>query len=144
PGILKVIEDVGGVFHPKISIGFSGAEARVLVGSSNFTSGGFEGNTELNVLIEGRVEDDSIAEMIAFGDQQWRHPRAFEPGDEWLTRYEQAYESRPRPKPLPRGGGSGRKILVRTQTDLDIEWADYFALIEQQERRTLSNGYPIH
>src|SRR5450631_3050904 len=47
-GILKVVEDTGGVFHPKVAVGLRGGDARALVGSSNFTTGGFSGNTELN------------------------------------------------------------------------------------------------
>lgn len=45
--VLRVVEDTEGVFHPKILIATKGREARVLVGSSNFTSGGFGANTEI-------------------------------------------------------------------------------------------------
>ena len=37
-----------------------------------------------------------------------------------------------------------QKLLVKVDTDLAIDWADYYALIEQHEGRSLSNGYTIH
>lgn len=142
--VLKVVDDTGGVFHPKVVVGIQGANIRALVGSSNFTTGGFSGNTELNILLSGPATDPAIREVVEFVDQQWKHPRAFVPNEDWLTRYERAYESRPRPKPVPKPAGPRDKVLIRTAEDLDIEWPDYFALIQQQERRSLSNGYTIH
>jgi len=141
-GILKVVEDTGGVFHPKVVVGFRRGTVRALVGSSNFTSGGFGGNTELNVLMEGPATDATVGEVVGFLNDQWTHPRAFQPDEDWLLRYERAYETRPRPKPVPRGIKA--RMLVRSVDDLDIEWKDFYSLIEQQERRTLSNGYEIH
>lgn len=144
PGILKVVEDTGGVFHPKVIVALRGGEARALLGSSNFTNGGFSGNTELNVLMTGDAEDAPLNEVLAFVGQQWTHPRAFVPGEDWLGRYERAYEARPRPKPLPKLGSSKHKQLVHHESDLDIGWDDYYALIKKQERRSLSNGFKIH
>jgi HKD family nuclease len=144
PGVLKVVEDTGGVFHPKVIVALRGAEARALIGSSNFTHGGFSGNTELNVLVEGPAAVAPLDEVLAFVGQQWTHPRAFVPSEEWLTRYERAYEKRPSLKPLPKHDRAEERLLVHTETDLDISWDDYYALIEQQERRSLSNGFEIH
>lgn len=143
-GVLKVIEDTGGVFHPKVIIGLRGREARALVGSSNFTHKGFAGNTEMNLLLEGHADEAPLADLLAFVEQQWTHSRAFVPDAAWLERYDRAYAGRPRPKPVPKSVASRTKVLVRNETDLDTNWADYFALIGQQERRTLSNGYEIH
>lgn len=143
-GILKVIEDTGGVFHPKVLVGIRGRKVRALIGSSNFTTGGFSGNTELNVVLEGTIGLAPIDEVLRFVDAQWNHPRAFKPDKEWLARYERAYKSRPRPKPVPRGKVSVEKVVLRQETDLDLDWGEYYALIAQQERRSLSNGYTIH
>lgn len=143
-GILKVIEDTGGVFHPKVIVGIRGRDVRALIGSSNFTAGGFSGNTELNVLIEGISSQASVNEVLSFVTRQWMHPRAFEPDKEWLARYELAYENRPLPTPVPKGNSSTAKVVIRQATDLDLDWADYYALIAQQERRLLSNRYEIH
>jgi len=142
-GVLKVVEDTGGVFHPKVIVGLRGAEARALIGSSNFTTGGFFGNTELNVLLAGRASEAPLREILEFVAQQWTHPRAFVPGEDWLLRYERAYDTRPRPKPVPKADEQ-QKLLVHEESDLDVGWDDYYALIEQQERRSLSNGFEIH
>lgn len=140
-GALRVIEDTGGVFHPKVIVGTKGDRARALLGSSNFTHGGFGGNTELNVVLEGDVREGVVAEALSFIEQQWRHPRAFVPDAEWLDRYAKAYAARPRPQQLP---GPPPRVLLTTAADLDIGWADYFRLIEKQERRMLSTGTEIH
>jgi hypothetical protein len=138
---LRVVPDTGGVFHPKILIGLKRMEARVLLGSSNLTAGGFSGNTEVNVLLAGSKDDPTISKLIEFVDAQWSHPRAFEPDDEWLERYELAYAVRPRPPNL----GDGRQPVkkVTAASDLNIDWPAYVALIGQQERRALSNGWEI-
>jgi hypothetical protein len=138
---LRVVEDTGGVFHPKIVVGIKGTQAKALLGSSNFTNGGFKGNTELNVVIEGDARTGQLTEARAFIEQQWTHPRTFVPDTAWLIKYEKAYKARPKPKPL---GGTSARILLRKETDLDIQWDAYFRLIEQQERRMLSTGSPIH
>lgn len=144
PSVLKVVEDTGGVFHPKVIVALRGDEARALLGSSNFTSGGFSGNTELNVLMAGRVDAGPLAELLTFLNQQWTHPRAFVPDEEWLGRYERAYAARPVPTPVPKSGNAIQKLLVHEESDLDIAWDHFYALIEKQERRSLANGYEIH
>lgn len=87
-GVLRVIADPGGVFHPKLIIGTKRGEARALVGSSNFTTGGFAGNTEVNVLLSGKADDPALKQLTSFIDGQWIHPRAFEPDEEWFEEYE--------------------------------------------------------
>ena len=99
--VLKVVEDTGGVFHPKLLIARRGNEAAVLLGSSNFTPGGLSGNTELNVLLRGAIDRAPICEILTFFETQWAHPRTFEPDEDWLAKYEQAYDQRPAPPRLP-------------------------------------------
>lgn len=100
--ILRVA-DSEGVFHPKLLVATKGAEARILVGSSNFTVGGFTRNTEVNVVLSGAVDHPTIAKLLAFVDEQWI--RAIEPDGPWLAKYESDYAARPAPPIVkaPRG-----------------------------------------
>jgi phosphatidylserine/phosphatidylglycerophosphate/cardiolipin synthase-like enzyme len=109
-GVLRVVPDSGGVFHPKLLVARKGSHARVLTGSSNFTAGGFAGNTEVNVMLAGSLGEEPIKKLIAFVDEQWKHPRSFEPSDEWLAQYGRRTplgQARPRSRPRGRRKGSG-------------------------------------
>lgn len=142
PGVLKVVEDTAGVFHPKVMVGVRGTEARAIVGSSNFTEGGFSGNTELNLLLHGSSSEGPLADILRFIELQWSGPRSFTPDAAWFDRYELAYAERPTPPRLPRP--RGEEEIVRDIADLDVAWRRYYELIAAQERRTLANGAEIH
>ncbi|NTX51840.1 phospholipase D family protein [Myxococcus sp. CA039A] len=142
-GVLRVIPDTGGVFHPKVLFARRGDEARALLGSSNFTAGGFAGNTEINVLLSGAAACGQMQRIRSFIGEQWTHPRSFEPDDDWMERYERMFASRPLP-PIMREPRRARQPTVESPKDLDIEWSDFVDLIGRQERRSLNNGWSIH
>jgi len=64
PGRVRVIEDRGGTFHPKVIVGRCGSKRRAIIGSSNFTPGGFGANTELNVRAARPIEE-RVGEAVA-------------------------------------------------------------------------------
>lgn len=142
-GVLRLVPDTGGVFHPKVLLARRGEDAQVLVGSSNFTTGGFASNTELNVLLAGKIDDAPIATVASFISEQWNHPRAFEPDHAWLDDYSRLYASRPRPPKLRYRKQSLK--AVSDAGDLHIEWPAFSELIARQERRSLSGtNWMIH
>lgn len=141
-GVLRVVPDTGGVFHPKVLVARKGNEARMIVGSSNLTAGGFAGNTEVNVVLSGSLGDVPIKKLVGFVDEQWKHPRAFEPDDAWLERYQSVYASRPKPPKMPVDPNAPKGIKVAS--DLAIGWPEFVHLIGRQERRSLSTGWIIH
>lgn len=134
PGVLKIVKDTRGVFHPKVLIGLSGPHVRILLGSSNFTRGGFDGNTELNITLSGRITDLVLSEIIEFFDMQWDDPRAFEPETEFLKVYTDKYENRPRPENIWRDVRSNLQ-----SAELDVGWNDFFALIQQHHLWAITN-----
>jgi len=95
--VLRVMSSTGGVFHPKLLVGIRQGDARVLIGSSNFTVGAFTENTEVNVMLAGPSTDEAIQRFIKFIDDQWTDPRALEPDEIWLDAYERSYAARARP-----------------------------------------------
>lgn len=140
--ILRVVEDTAGVYHPKVIAGTKGDYASAVLGSSNFTSGGFAGNTELNVLLEGPRENPALSEIIKFVEALWSGPRSFVPDADWLARYIRAYERRPLPPRIPEP--TKATAIIVDEQDLNITWPEYYNLIRAQERRTLANHAEIH
>jgi len=138
--VLKVVAETSGVFHPKLVIGVKGDEVRAIVGSSNFTGGGYGFNAELNVLIEGASEDPALASILAFADAQWHSLFAFVPDHAWLESYETAWSKRPKPPKAPAPPGPRR---VARESDLNIDFARFFEVIAAQELRLLACGHRI-
>jgi len=139
--VLRVMPDTRGVFHPKLLLGIKGRQAQALLGSSNFTSGGFAGNTEVNILLRGLISAEPLAKLAAFIDEQSAHPRTFVPKSAWFSRYERLYASRPKP-PKP-GDPKGASLKVSKLADLTVDWSSYVDLIANQEGRPLGNSWVV-
>jgi HKD family nuclease len=63
----------GGTFHPKLYLFENAGQCCCITGSSNFTSGGFGRNTELNICIEGSTSDPFFHQTSKFIDDQEKH-----------------------------------------------------------------------
>ena len=153
--VLRVIVDSQGVFHPKVILGICGNEAQALLGSSNFTSGGFGTNTELNVHLFGFLNESPMIDIAKFMNEQWLHKGAFLPSEGWLERYEEAYRSRPVPqsvpprpavRPPPRPAVRPPKpvpVLLSDASQLSISWDDYFGMIRRRDGYRMANGHQM-
>lgn len=139
--VLRIVDDTAGIFHPKLLIALKDHKARVLFGSSNFTNGGFAGNTEVNVLLSGDRSEKVIHGFLTFINQQWNHPRSKQPDPEWFKAYEKRYASRPRPPKPPRPPKStgAKPANIKTATDLRLTWPQYVKLLRQRERSLQSS-----
>lgn len=137
PGRLKVVIGSQGTFHPKFAIGRRGGMVRVLLGSSNFTTGGFDHNRELNVLLEGEDTDKGVRGLLDHFETLWRDAETMEPS--WLADYEVAYHKRPDLSGLvPRAA-----LEPQTIDSLERTWDAYVALIRTQDRRYLPSGFRL-
>ena len=58
-------------FHPKLLIFKQNNIVSVIIGSSNFTKGGWGGNLEANVLIKGKVADEVMKDVNSFFQKLW-------------------------------------------------------------------------
>jgi hypothetical protein len=128
-----------GVFHPKVIIGLrEDGRAQAMVGSSNFNSGGFGGNTELNVLLRGKVDEEPIRSVIAFLDEQWASGWRLEVTDhKWFAWYEKERKRQPKP-PAPGKPSPQYKLLP---ADLEVDWGGYFKLVQDHHRKLMWNGW---
>lgn len=138
--VLRVVAETSGVFHPKVVLGRKGDQGRVILGSSNFTGGGYGANIELNAQIDGELTAPSIAAVVNFIDAQWASPRSFVPDAAWLIEYAAAYAARPKPPRTPPPPGASQ---VKNAADLDVDFDRYFGLVTSWERRTLASGDPV-
>ncbi len=128
PDRVRVIEDTSGTFHPKVMLGRRGRQRRAVLGSSNFTPGGFGFNTELNILLSGTDEDSAFAEIKHAIEGYWS--QGWPITETWLREYEARYEARPRPPTLPRR--LPRVRAARAVTDLRIGWPEYYERIRSR------------
>lgn len=139
-GVLRVFGGSNGVFHPKVVVGVRGTFCRAIIGSSNFTAGGYGSNVEVNVVIAGDLSSATISTVLAFADAQWGHWKTFEPDKEWLKNYEIAWQQRPTPPRTPHSPGPDR---VEGEGDLKVSFDDYFRIVVAQENRILADGDTI-
>jgi HKD family nuclease len=69
----------GGTFHPKLYLFEIADRFGCVMGSSNFTRGGFGDNAELNICIEGKKSDAFFREVAAFIEEQEKRSDAITP-----------------------------------------------------------------
>src|SRR5260370_21502682 len=63
----------GGTFHPKLYLLELAERFGCIMGSSNFTRGGFGDNAELNICIEGKKSDAFFRQVEVFIEEQEKH-----------------------------------------------------------------------
>jgi len=134
---LRIARTPDGTFHPKLLLGISGDRAWAIFGSSNFTTGGFQNNTELNAFIAGSIRSGPLRDALAFFEEHWERTPAELP-DGWLDDYEDQFRSRPKPvRPPP----LRTKRLARHRGLLDMTWAQFIGHINQEP--DISDGISI-
>lgn len=70
----RIVQDFNqGTFHPKIYAFRSKDSAAAVIGSANFTWGGFGKNREACVLLEGSTEDEPISDALKFVTESAKH-----------------------------------------------------------------------
>jgi hypothetical protein len=142
-GVLKVIPETAGVFHPKVLLGTLDGHTRAIVGSSNFTGGGFGKNTEINVLLEGLSAVQPMQDIIGFVNDQWNRPDAGKPTPAWLKEYERRWRLRPRPPAAPPLGSKPTRAPL-IPADVNVDFDMYYDLIADQDGRRLKGGDTIY
>jgi hypothetical protein len=60
-----------GIFHPKVYLFQHKDDFCCLLGSSNFTGGGFNSNTEFNFCVTGKTSEPLYSDLLAAVHQQW-------------------------------------------------------------------------
>ena len=71
--VVRIGKAQRGTFHPKLYLFEIAGGCCCVIGSSNFTSGGFANNTELNICVEGGKSDPFFRQVRAFIEEQENH-----------------------------------------------------------------------
>ncbi|MDH5824195.1 phospholipase D family protein [Luteimonas sp. RD2P54] len=138
PDRLRLIIGSIGTFHPKVILGVRRDEARAIVGSANFTTAAFTKNTEVCVQLDGRRSDEQFQQLRHLIDQQYDRGKVLD--KRWLDDYTVAWRAaRHRTIIVPQA-----RLELVSMTSLDMPWQTYVAVIEAQERRSLSSGVRLN
>ena len=125
------LDDTSEVFHPKVYLFYNDAsDWSVIIGSSNFTNGGFYKNTEANVLIESSDGDRNIfKDLLGFIDRTWNSAREISNAE--LKAYEECFRyQKPNIKSLSKVRSS--KVFDTTEMDL-MTWDSYVSKVQHSE-----------
>jgi HKD family nuclease len=125
-----------GVFHPKLIVGLRGRQARAIVGSSNFTVGGFAANAESNLAVTGPRSAATIQGMLESLRGWHRAGGRITPA--WLDEYAERYKLRRREwlrRSLPDDGS------FPVAEDLDRPWPEYFRLVTREADSLMEAEY---
>lgn len=134
-----------GTFHPKLYLFESGVEFCCIMGSSNFTSGGFASNTELNICIEGETSDAFYGKIQTFTkDQEDRSNTITAPEiADYRDQFERLKTSRARLakfKPSGEAKAKAQAVRVRESTgvalpaQLNKTWPEFIEILLAGER----------
>ncbi len=72
---LRVLNPVGGTYHPKVYLGRTADSIQAVVGSVNLTSG-LVANIEVATVMRGSSRDRPLADLWAWAETTWSHDRA--------------------------------------------------------------------
>lgn len=137
PGRLRLMINSDGTFHPKVIFGRTGEQVRAIVGSANFTTAAYTGNTELSILLEGTAQEPELQAIETYIEDHWK--RGTDLTADWLAEYVLTWKAAKRQRiVVPRA-----KLEVGSLTDLEMPWSTYVELIRKQEGRKLANGTSI-
>jgi HKD family nuclease len=133
----RVMPPEGDLFHPKVYLfRDKGSETvQAVVGSHNLTNAAMNNNVEASVLLEGTVEDPTIAELCAFVQRSWSQAQRID--SEFLY----AYSAQHRSKQNARDELS-KFIPIRPPHDLrtdraphSMSWAEYVRKVRTTPRK---------
>lgn len=133
-------------FHPKVYLFQSANAYCCIVGSSNFTGGGFGSNVELNVCITGSVTDGFFSQAAAFIDSQEGQSTGItrseiadyrEQFDRLAAARQRLAKFRPSPKvqTTVKAKKSQESAGQAPPEQLNKTWTEYVKLIVAQEKR---------
>ena len=85
----KVYNDKHSLFHPKLYLFINRNKFSLFIGSSNLTDGGFSGNIEANLLVQGNIKDSLVFSSLQNQFKEWdEDDYSFTPTKEWIKKSE--------------------------------------------------------
>ena len=127
-----MLDDTSGIFHPKVYLFFNDSKDwTAIIGSSNFTYGGFAKNTEANVLIESKDSDKTFfSKTDSFINEAWKKAKQMTTAE--LNEYEKCHKYQ---KPNLKSLSKVRHVksgFDTTEMDL-MTWDSYVSKVQHTE-----------
>lgn len=127
-----IVDDTSGVFHPKVYLFYNDSKDwTAIIGSSNFTIGGFSKNAEANVLLESKDCDKSFFFKIdSFINGAWKKAKQMSNAE--LEEYEKCHKYQ---KPNLKSLSKVRQVkqgFDTTEMDL-MTWDSYVSKVQHTE-----------
>ena len=145
--IIRIGEAFGrATFHPKVYLFCAKNFFCCILGSSNFTGGGFGNNTEVNLCVTGKVTDPFFGQVKTFIDREEAEARQLTSPeiDDYRRQFNELAAMRKRLKKFEIGPGGSTKVKAKKAREaageeppeqLNKTWAEFAALIIAQEKR---------
>ncbi|HZQ92382.1 MAG TPA: phospholipase D-like domain-containing protein [Terriglobales bacterium] len=141
----------GGTFHPKLYVFQNGDRFCCVIGSSNFTSGGFGNNSELNVCIEGATSEPFFKQISAYIDEQEKNSEPLTKPEitDYRKQFEKLRTARTRLAKFHPTQAAKTKAKERIQREsageeppeqLNKTWPEFVGLILAPKRRKRIDG----
>lgn len=135
-----------GVFHPKLYLFRVSKTYCCMIGSSNFTNGGFGDNIELNACVTGRTTDSFFAKVSAFIEAQEERSAGItlEEIADYRKQFDRLSAARKRLARFRAGANANRRAVAKRRREeqgqeppeqLNKTWKEYVDLILAQEKR---------
>ena len=127
-----MLDDTSGVFHPKVYLFYNDCKDwTAIIGSSNFTYGGFAKNTEANVLIESDDSDKAFfSKTDSFIKGAWKKAKQMTTAE--LNEYEKCHKYQ---KPNLKSLSKVRHVkngFDTTEMDL-MTWDSYVSKVQHTD-----------
>lgn len=130
----RVHEVADGTYHPKVYVFRRGVTFEAIVGSSNFTRGGFGSNLESNLHVRGSIRQKLFTDLTAFV------MRLADGGRQMLGRDLTAYEREHARKQRLVKAAKQYKGSLKTAPDADVPlhlpWRAFVTRLFAQQRRS--------
>jgi HKD family nuclease len=136
----------GGTFHPKLYLFEIADRFGCVMGSSNFTRGGFGDNAELNICVEGKKSDAFFRQVEVFIEEQEEHSDPITPPEiadykEQFQRLKAARARLAKFQPNPAAQAKAKAVREKEKVgevlpaQLNRTWVEFLQLILATKRK---------
>lgn len=131
---VRFFRQESGTFHPKIYLFQNNkSEREILIGSMNFTAGGFSENTEVLILITNEDDTNGIFDdAIKLINESWNEAKYF--SEKELEEYRIAWKNQQR-RAGKYGKGKSGKPISRVEI-MNLSWSEFVERVKTEDKHS--------